>query len=156
MTTLFKKLKLPSSLDEILILNEPEGFASELDKLQNISIKESLVQVSEVDFAIVFVTDIKEIENRIETLYPKLIGDAILWFAYPNQNSKRFISNISSSYGWGILDDYDLIAVKKLAINKDWEGIRFRKATYTNPYMRLKQKFLNKRKSSITKTPKTT
>ncbi|TYP72955.1 hypothetical protein [Aquimarina intermedia] len=156
MTTLFKKLKLPSSLDEILILNEPEGFASELDKLQNISIKESLVQVSEVDFAIVFVTDIKEIENRIETLYPKLIGDAILWFAHPNQNSKRFISNISSSYGWGILDDYDLIAVKKLAINKDWEGIRFRKATYTNPYMRLKQKFLNKRKSSITKTPKTT
>ena len=37
MTALFKKLQLPPSLDEILILNEPEGFCKELDCLKAVS-----------------------------------------------------------------------------------------------------------------------
>jgi len=64
MTPLFKKLQLPATLDEILVL-------------------------------LVFVKEKKQIENRIETVYPKLVGDAVLWFAYPKKTSKKYDTEIT-------------------------------------------------------------
>ncbi|WP_438422435.1 hypothetical protein [Aquimarina macrocephali] len=130
MTPLFKKLQLPFSLDEILILNEPEGFCEDLDCLKGVNVKESLIQVSEVDFAVIFVTEKKQIENRIETVYPKLVGDAILWFAYPKKSSKKYTSEINRDYGWGVLGDYNLEAVNQVSINTDWNALRFRKISF--------------------------
>ncbi len=130
MTPLFKKLQLPPALDEILILNEPEGFCEELNCLKDIIVKESLIQVSEVDFALVFVTEKKQIENRIETLYPKLVGDAILWFAYPKKSSKKYRSEITRDQGWGVLGDYNLEPVRQVSIDDDWSALRFRKVSF--------------------------
>ncbi|MFC5045116.1 hypothetical protein ACFSTE_16380 [Aquimarina hainanensis] len=129
-TPLFQKLQLPKNFDEILILNEPEGFNQELEKLQNITIKESLIQVSEVDFALVFVTHKQQIENRIETIYPKLVGDAILWFAYPKKYSTKGPYQVSKETGWGVLGDYNLRPVDHLSINNTWMGMRFRKVGF--------------------------
>lgn len=130
MTSLFKKLQLPPSLDEILILNEPDGFHKELDCLEDIIIKESLIQVSEVDFALIFVTQRTQIENRIETVYPKLVGDAVLWFAYPKKSSSTYTSKINRDYGWGVLGDYNLEPVKQVSIDNDWSALRFRKVSF--------------------------
>ncbi len=130
MTALFKKLQLPASIDEILVLNEPEGFAKELEQLQGITVKESLIQVSEVDFALVFVTEKKQIENRIETLYPKLIGDAVLWFVYPKKSSKKYTTEITRDHGWGVLGDYNIEPVRQVAIDEDWSALRFRKVRF--------------------------
>ncbi|MFD2561702.1 hypothetical protein [Aquimarina rubra] len=138
MTALFKKLQLPPTLDEILILNEPEGFCEELDCLKGVIIKESLIQVSEVDFALVFVTEKKQIENRIETIYPKLVGDAILWFAYPKKSSKKYTSEITRDHGWGVLGDYNLEPVRQVAIDEDWTALRFRKVSYIRNMTRSK------------------
>ena len=138
MTPLFKKLQLPSSLDEILILNEPEGFCKELDCLQGVTIKESLIQVSEVDFALIFVSEKKQIENRIETVFPKLVGDAVLLFAYPKKSSKKYISEITRDYGWGVLGDYNLEAVRQVAVDEDWTAMRFRKVNFINKMTRDK------------------
>ncbi len=132
MTSLFKKLQLPENLDEILILNEPKGFCKELDKLSGIKIVESLVQVSEVSFAIVFVTQKEQIEKRIETLYPKLIGDAVLWFAYPKKNSTEYPSKLSKDKGWGVLGDYLIKPIEKKSINENWNALRFRKVAFIN------------------------
>ncbi|WP_074408195.1 MULTISPECIES: hypothetical protein [Aquimarina] len=130
MTPLFKKLQLPPFLDEILILNEPEGFCEDLDCLKGVNVKESLILVSEVDFAVIFVTEKKQIENRIETVYPKLVGDAILWFAYPKKNSKKYTSEINRDYGWGVLGDYNLEPINHVSINTDWNALRFRKISF--------------------------
>ncbi len=138
MTALFKKLQLPPSLDEILILNEPEGFCKELDCLKDVTIKESLIQVSEVDFALVFVTEKKQIENRIETVYPKLVGDGILWFAYPKKSSKKHTSEITRDHGWGVLGDYNLEPVRQVAIDDDWTALRFRKVSFIRNMTRSK------------------
>lgn len=140
MTPLFKKLQLPPTLDEILILNEPEGFCEELNCLKDVVVKESLIQVSEVDFAIVFVTKKIQIENRIETVYPKLVGDAILWFAYPKKTSKMYTSEINRDYGWGVLGDYNLEPVRQVSIDKNWSAIRFRKVSFI-PSMSRKKDF---------------
>ncbi|WP_282079279.1 hypothetical protein [Aquimarina algiphila] len=138
MTPLFKKLQLPPLLDEILILNEPEGFCKELDCLKDVIIKESLIQVSEVDFALVFVTQKTQIENRIETVYPKLVGDAILWFAYPKKTSKKYTSEINRDYGWGVLGDYNLEPVRQVSIDNDWSALRFRKVSFIKKMTRSK------------------
>lgn len=142
MSPLFKKLQLPSDLDEILILNEPEGFDKELELLSNVAIKESLVLVSEVDFALIFVTEKSQIENRIETVFPKLVGDALLWFAYPKKSSKKYTSEITRDHGWGVLGDYNLEPVRQVAIDEDWSALRFRKVNFIkkmtrNPNMTL-------------------
>ncbi|MCK8522653.1 hypothetical protein M0D21_13800 [Aquimarina sp. D1M17] len=138
MTPLFKKLQLPKDLDEVLILNEPEGFCKELDCLKDVVVKESLIQVSEVDFAIVFVIEKKQIENRIETVYPKLVGDAILWFAYPKKTSKKYKSEINRDNGWGVLGDYNLEPVRQVSIDDDWSAIRFRKVSFIKKMTRRK------------------
>ncbi|WP_066319059.1 MULTISPECIES: hypothetical protein [Aquimarina] len=138
MTPLFKKLQLPPELDEVLILNEPKGFCKELDCLKDVDVKESLIQVSEVDFAIVFVTEKKQIENRIETLYPKFVGDGILWFAYPKKSSKNYTSEITRDYGWGVLGDYNLEPVRQVSIDDDWTALRFRKVSFIRKMTRSK------------------
>lgn len=138
MTPLFKKLQLPAILDEILVLNEPEGFCKELDCLENITIKESLIQVSEVDFALVFVKEKKQIENRIETVYPKLVGDALLWFAYPKKTSKKYNTELTRDIGWGVLGDYNLEPVRQVAIDEDWSALRFRKVRFIKNMTRSK------------------
>ncbi len=130
MTALFKNLQLPEHLDEIIILNEPEGFNKELKLLKNVLITESLIKVSEVDFALVFVTEKKQIQNRIETLYPKLVGDAVLWFAYPKKDSEKYHTAITQDHGWGVLGDYNLKAIEQTTINEDWTAIRFRKIAF--------------------------
>jgi len=140
MTSLFNKLQLPDTLDEILILNEPLGFNKELELLQGITIKESLIQVSEVDFALIFVTERKQIENRIETTYPRLVGDAILWFAYPKKTSPLHNPEITRDMGWGVLGDYNLEPVRQVAIDENWSALRFRKVSFI-PKMTRNKKF---------------
>jgi len=115
MSVLFKKLGI-GKLDEIVILNEPEGFCTELDQLKGINIRESVIRTSEIDFALIFVTDPKQIENRIETVYPKLLGDAVLWFAYPSDASKR---SIDITKDWKVLGDYNLTEIETLEINAE-------------------------------------
>ena len=128
MTQLFEKLGI-GDVDEILILNEPEGFCNELNKLKNIIVRESVIRTSEIDFALIFVTEASQIENRIETVYPKLLGDAIIWFAFPSDVNK---TKISETEGWGVLGDYNLIKIGSTNITKDWIGVRFRKVEFLN------------------------
>ncbi len=126
MTELFNKLGI-GDVDEILILNEPEGFCQELDKLQGITIRESVIRTSEIDFALIFVTEISQVQNRIETVYPKLVGDAVIWFAFPSDTSK---TEISETNGWGVLGDYNLKQIETTSITKDWNGVHFRKIEF--------------------------
>lgn len=126
MSELFTKMGI-GNLDEIVILNEPEGFCTELDKLEGITIRESVIRTSEIDFAIIFINHYKQIENRIETVYPKLVGDAVLWFAYPSDASKR---TIDITKDWKVLGDYNLTEVETMEINQDWIGIHFKRTEF--------------------------
>ncbi len=127
MTALFNKLGV-GTIDEILVLNEPEGFCKELDKLEDtIKIRESVIRTSEIDFALIFITKPSQIQNRIETVYPKLIGDAVIWFAFPSDNNK---TEITLNNGWGVLGDYNLKQIETTNINNEWTGVRFRKVEF--------------------------
>lgn len=129
MKTLFEKLKL-SDQKEILILNEPEGFDKELLTLHNIEIYESLVQVTKVNFALVFVTSIQEVEDQMQTLLLKLKDDALLWIAFPTHTSA---TDITDGYDWKPLTGNCFEPTKSMVINENWKVIRFRKLEYAKP-----------------------
>lgn len=126
MSKLFQRLGIGGA-DEILVLNEPEGFCKELDELDGILVRESVIRTSEIDFALIFVTDPEQIAKRIDTVYPKLVGDAVVWYAFPSDASK---TQITAEYPWEILGDYNLELIDMMPINKDWTGMHFRKNEY--------------------------
>lgn len=126
MSKLFQRLGIGGA-DEILVLNEPEGFCTELDTLKGVLVRESVIRTSEVDFALMFVTDPEQIAKRIDTVYPKLIGDAVIWYAYPSDSTK---TKITAEYPWKILGDYNLKHIDTMPINEDWIGMHFRKTEF--------------------------
>ncbi|MGS2740097.1 hypothetical protein [Sinomicrobium sp. M5D2P17] len=129
MKNLFKKLKLENQ-KEILVLNEPKGFAKQLAELVGIEVYESLVQVNKVEFALVFVTTIKQFEQQMLTLGPKLKDDVVLWVAHPRTISQNYTTDITNAYDWAPLTRNSYDSVDSLTINKDWEALRFRKLEY--------------------------
>lgn len=129
MKTLFEKLKLENQ-KEILILNEPEGFAERLAELVNIDIYQSLIQVNKMEFALLFVSSIKEFEDQLQTLIPKLKDDVVLWVAHPRKKSKNLTTDITNDYNWEALIKKGYDQVKTLKIDSDWEALRFRRAEY--------------------------
>ncbi|MCM5661545.1 hypothetical protein [Galbibacter mesophilus] len=129
MKTLFEKLKLENQ-KEILILNEPEGFAEELASLVDIDIYQSLIQVNKMEFALIFVSTIKELEDQFHTLHPKLKDDVVLWVAHPRKISEKLKTDITDDYDWHPLAKHRYERVKNIKINPDWEAVRFRREEY--------------------------
>mgnify|MGYP001055926211 FL=1 len=79
MPTIFQKLNLKDQ-KQILVLNAPESFEGELASLEDKEIKRNLEDVSEIDFALVFVTQKAEIDELSPRLVAKARGDVIIWF----------------------------------------------------------------------------
>ncbi len=129
MKTLFQKLKLEKQ-DAILVINEPEGFSEELAALVDIEIYESVIQISKIEFALIFVTTIEELENQLPTVMHKLKEDAILWIAHPRKRSEKLYTDITDAYAWTLLNRNCFEAVHRLKVNDDWEAVRFRKLEY--------------------------
>lgn len=58
MTPLFKKLNFKDQ-EEILVLNAPESFESELQMLDSVDVVSEAKQIKSISFAIYFVTTLK-------------------------------------------------------------------------------------------------
>ncbi|WP_224483340.1 hypothetical protein [Robertkochia aurantiaca] len=129
MKSLFQKLKFENQ-EEILILNEPPGFSEELAELVNIEIYQSVIQINKVEFALIFVTTIDELEKQLDTVLHKLKEDAILWIAHPRKVSDNLFTDITDQYHWKPLLDKCYENVGHLTVNDDWEAERFRRSEY--------------------------
>ncbi len=129
MKTIFEKLKLTDQ-KEILILNEPKGFEKNYIDIDHIEIYKSLIQVTKVNFALIFVTSISELEDQMQTLLLKLKDDAVLWIAYPTNQAA---TDINKEYRWKPLTGKCFESTKSELIDEDWLAVRFRKLEYTKP-----------------------
>ena len=126
MSKLFNKLNLKDQ-KEILVLNHPGFFDAELDKLPNIRILRDLKEVDSIDFALAFVQSIEEIERMTEYISGKVLGDPVIWFAYPKKTSKKYAVDINRDQGWNALKKAGFKPVRQVAIDEDWSAIRFRR-----------------------------
>ena len=130
MTPLFKKLNFKNH-KTILALNAPTSFAEELKIMQS----EAIIfitanKINAIDFALVFVTKLAEIEQSINAIYNELEGDAMLWYCYPKGSSKKYKCDFNRDNGWQALGVYNLEPVRQVAIDEDWSALRFRKVEF--------------------------
>lgn len=130
MTPLFKKLNFKNQAG-ILAVNPPGSFEIELAAMAEFAtVYKDDGNVSAIDFVIVFVTRQDEIDKSIRKIYPKLKGDAILWYCYPKGSSKRYKCDFNRDTGWDELGKFNLEGVRQVAIDDDWSALRFRKVEF--------------------------
>lgn len=136
MTPLFNKLNYKNQ-SEILVLHSPESFETELKNMADVAtIYKDDQTITQIDFVLIFVTQLKEIEENIRRLYSKLNGDAVLWFCYPKGTSKKYKCDFNRDTGWSSLGAYNLESVRQVAIDDDWSALRFRKVEYVKSLSR--------------------
>jgi len=127
----FDKLNLKEQR-EIVVLNAPDSFESELATLRNVRVVRDLAEVSGLTFALVFASRQKDLDKHSKAVAAKATGDAVLWFAYPKGTSKRHTCDFNRDTGWGVLTKSGFDTVRQIAIDADWSALRFRRVEFIN------------------------
>jgi hypothetical protein len=128
-TPLFKKLNL-GSRDEIVVLNAPDSFESELTRLKGIKIVRDPSKPKAVEFGLAFAVTQAQLDRASKILAAASEGDAVLWFAYPKGTSKRYTCEFNRDSGWGVIRAGGFESVRMVAIDEDWSALRFRRLEY--------------------------
>jgi hypothetical protein len=129
MPTTFEKLNLKDQR-EILVLDAPASFATELERLKGIAIHRRLGAVAESEFSLVFVTRKAEVDLLAGPIAKLAKGDAIVWFAYPKGTSKKYKCDFNRDNGWDKLQALGWETVRAVAIDEDWSALRFRRSEF--------------------------
>lgn len=126
MTPLFKKLNFKNQ-SEILILNPPDSFHSEMEQMKKSAlVLTDLSGTTKTGFILAFVTKLSEVETHSYQLVKKIEPDGVLWFAYPKQSSKKYQCDFNRDNGWQVLKSLGYDGVRMVAIDDDWSALRFR------------------------------
>ena len=129
MSKLFNKLNLKDHR-EILVVNAPLSFESELAALTGVTVLRDPGKVKTVRFALAFATAQAEVDRLAKMLSAKAEGDALLWFAYPKRTSKKYQCDFNRDTGWSVLKSAGFDTVRAVAIDFDWSALRFRRAEF--------------------------
>jgi hypothetical protein len=127
MADVFAKLNLKDQT-EIVVINAPESFGSELRKLGGVKVRRDLK--SAAGFVLSFVTRQPEVDALARTVGKHALGDAVVWFAYPKGSSKRYTSEINRDNGWKVVGAAGFEPVRMVAIDDDWSAVRFRRVEF--------------------------
>jgi hypothetical protein len=129
MSSIFKKLNLGSQ-PEILVVNAPESFEKELAALKGVAVVRDPKKLKAFCFALSFATKRAEIDTLSKILAGKAEGDAVLWFAYPKQTSKKYKCDFNRDNGWNVIRGLGFDSVRQVAIDEDWSALRFRRVEH--------------------------
>ncbi|HEX3603933.1 MAG TPA: hypothetical protein VHU43_07555 [Steroidobacteraceae bacterium] len=129
LTPLFKKLNLGMHR-EIVVLNAPDSFESELERLKGVKVARDPGKTKAVKFALAFATTQAQLDRASKTLAAAAEGDALLWFVYPKGTSKRYRCEFNRDSGWGVIRDAGFESVRMVAIDEDWSALRFRRVEF--------------------------
>jgi len=126
MTQLFKKLNLKDHT-EIVVLNAPDSFETELEALDGVTIRRDVPGDASVGFAVAFAVKQAEVDAAAAVLTAQAAEDAVIWFAYPKGTSKKYRCEFNRDTGWAALDAAGFRPVRQVAIDADWSALRFRR-----------------------------
>ena len=129
MSEIFKKLNL-KDLTEILVLNAPQSFETELAALEPVLVLRQLEDAQAIDFALAFVTRQAQVDELAALLLPRARGDALVWFAYPKGSSKKYTCDFNRDTGWKQVEAAGFLPVRQVAIDEDWSALRFRRKEF--------------------------
>jgi hypothetical protein len=129
MTPLFKKLNLGTH-SPILILDPPDSWLAELDRLSSVTIARKAGANRSFGFLLGFAVMQADLD-RISSVFAKSAsGDAIVWLAYPKATSKRYRCQFNRDTGWHVLGQAGFEPVRQVAIDQDWSAMRFRRTEF--------------------------
>jgi hypothetical protein len=137
-SAVFKKLNLKDQR-EIVIANAPASFEAEIALLRGVSVRRSLAGGAQVEFSLAFVTKQPEVDTLAKQVAQRTSGDAVVWFAYPKQSSKRYKSELDRDRGWASLGAAGFEPVRMVAIDDDWSAKRFRRVGFIKTLSRPKE-----------------
>ncbi|MEL6538001.1 MAG: hypothetical protein AAFQ98_21465 [Bacteroidota bacterium] len=121
-------------------MNSPESFGAEVKAMEEFTqVLTDASSVKEVAFALVFATKQIQIDKAIESLNEKLLGDVVLWFAYPKGTSKKYTCDFNRDTGWKTVGEFGFEGVRQVAIDADWSALRFRRVEYIKKLTRRKE-----------------
>ncbi|KAF0196836.1 MAG: hypothetical protein FD166_2114 [Bacteroidetes bacterium] len=127
MTPLFKKLNYKNQ-PEIIVLNPPATFLTEMDAMKSYARFPVFPGTgTRIEFLMAFVMTQAEVDRLSAAMVPLLAEDAVLWFAYPKQTSKKFRCEFNRDNGWKVLQSLEYEGVRMVAVDEDWSALRFRK-----------------------------
>ena len=129
MSSIFQKMNLKDQ-KEIVVLNAPPGFQSEVESLVNVKVLNSLDHITQVDFVLAFVTLKNDVDAISNIVSKKARGDAVVWFAYPKGTSKKYKCDFNRDNGWDVIYRLDFQPVRMVAIDEDWSALRVRKSEF--------------------------
>jgi len=129
MATTFEKLNLKDH-QQIVVLNAPTSFETELAGLHGIAIQRDLKAVADSPFTLAFVTKKSEVDSLSPQVSRRAKGDAIVWFAYPKGTSKKYKCDFNRDNGWDVLKALGFETVRAVAIDEDWSALRFRRVEF--------------------------
>jgi hypothetical protein len=129
---LFKKLNLGGH-QEIVVLNAPDSFDSELEQLKGVKIARDPSKPKEVKFGLAFAITQAQLDRASKILSAASAGDAVIWFAYPKGSSKRYTCEFNRDSGWNVIQAAGFESVRMVAIDEDWSALRFRRVEYVKP-----------------------
>lgn len=127
----FEKLNLRDQA-QLLVLNAPESFEPQLARLRGRSIVRSLKDCPQVEFALIFVSRRKQLNDLAAAVTRRAADDPLLWFAYPKGTSRKYSCDFSRDHGWEVLYEAGFDTVRQVAIDEDWSALRFRRSKYIN------------------------
>ncbi len=129
MTPLFKKLNYKNQ-SEIYVLHAPTELQPEWDEMAKVcSVKTKLGKTS-LEFVLVFVTKLAEIEKLAPLVTAQLTNDAVLYFCYPKGTSKKYACDFNRDNGWQALGNLGFEPVRMVAVDENWSALRFRKVEH--------------------------
>jgi len=138
MSAVFKKLNLKDQA-EVAIVNAPATFEPEIASLRGVAVRRSLASGAPVSFSLAFVTKQPEVDTLAKNAAQRTVGDAIVWFAYPKQSSKRYRSELGRDRAWDALGAAGFEPVRMVAIDEDWSAVRFRRVDFIKTLTRGKE-----------------
>jgi hypothetical protein len=149
MSNVFAKLNLREAdikdQKQIVVLDSPSSFESELGALKGIDVVRDLKKAKAVTFSLAFVTTQEKVDALAPVIAQKAEGDAVVWFAYPKGSSKKYKSQINRDNGWNVLGREGFEPVRMVAIDEDWSAVRFRRAGFIKNMTRGKEHLLSER-----------
>lgn len=138
MTPLFKKLNFKNQ-SSVFAINAPDSFDAELNAMKEYTKTfKTHTEGQEVDFAILFFTEKKQIKTAVSSLCYHFAGDTTLWFCYPKASSKNYTCDFKRDNGWDEIGHLNLEPVRQVSIDQDWSALRFRKTEYIKKVTRRK------------------
>lgn len=143
MDAVFKKLNYKGQ-QEVFALNAPGSFEVNLASIADeATIKTKVGKADKITFAIGFATQQSQVDNIVNTVVPKLEGDAVFWICYPKGTSKKYKCDFNRDTGWAIMGQYDFEPVRMVAIDEDWSALRFRKVGFIKTMTRNEKMVLS-------------